>query len=89
MSPVIDAPVMAEDRIILPEDVPEPVLSAAPQADIPAGVPGPDAPAPKHRPPPLLLRHQRLYSHRLNRNPSFLSLTPEPRIRQTRCAGNR
>ncbi|EPM5457639.1 LPD7 domain-containing protein [Salmonella enterica] len=34
---------MAEDRIILPEDVPEPVLSAAPQADIPAG----DAPAPE------------------------------------------
>lgn len=50
MSPVIDEPVMAEDRIILPEDVPEPILSAAPQADIPTGGPGPDAPAPETPP---------------------------------------
>ncbi|WP_049034274.1 LPD7 domain-containing protein [Klebsiella aerogenes] len=47
VSPAIDEPVMAEDRIILPEDVPEPVLSAAPEANIPAGVPGNDAPAPE------------------------------------------
>lgn len=50
MSPVIDEPVMAEDRIILPEDMPEPVLSAAPETNIPAGVPGPDAPAPETQP---------------------------------------
>ncbi|EBZ0491374.1 hypothetical protein D6445_11425 [Salmonella enterica subsp. enterica serovar Infantis] len=50
MSPVIDEPVMAEDRIILPEDEPEPVLSATPESDIPAGVPGPEAPVPETPP---------------------------------------
>ncbi|ELV9460686.1 hypothetical protein QND27_004078 [Salmonella enterica] len=48
--PDIGEPVMAENRIILPDDGPEPVLSAAPETDIPAGVPGPDAPAPETPP---------------------------------------
>lgn len=48
--PDIGEPVRAEDRIILPDDGPEPVLSATPESDIPAGGPGPEAPAPETPP---------------------------------------